>query len=192
MIQDAKKTAADIKQVVLVGGSTRIPRVQRMLTGFFGGRNLIVPSEVDEGVVNGAAVRAAMCLSTRFRSEKISSALVLDVVSFGYCVRIDNGNMATILKRNTSVPAKKYLVLPFSLDNSQHRAVLVYIFEATGPLDTDTQLLSDELSLDIPPPMTNGFIEVTFDVDTRRQLTVKAKETSTGTENSVKIGWHAE
>lgn len=90
---------------VLVGGSTRISRVRRMLTGFFHGRNLIV-SEVDEGVVKGAALQAAI-VSGKGQSERPNSTVLLfEATPFGYCCKIDDGDMVTIMKCNSTVPAK--------------------------------------------------------------------------------------
>lgn len=148
-----------------------------------------MPSDIDEGVVNGAAIQAAIRFASIFSaSERLHSMLLLDVTPFGFCCKIDNGSMVTIMERNTTVPATNSLVLPFALDNNQDRTVRIYVFEVTGPLDIDNKVLSDELSLDIPPPMTNGLIEVTFDANPCRQLTVHAVERSTGTENRITFG----
>lgn len=187
VIQDTHEmTKADIDEIVLVGGSTRIPRVRQMLTGFFGRRNLIVPSEVDEGVASGAAIQAEIRAGLN-RSEILNSMLLLDVIPFGFCCKIGDGDMVTILARNVTFPAKKSQQLPFTLDNNQYGGVRIYVYEATGPLDVDYNLLSDELSLDIPASMSNGLIEVTFDVDGNDNLGVHAVEMSTGTENRIYI-----
>ncbi|MDI9940183.1 molecular chaperone DnaK [Rhodococcus sp. IEGM 1351] len=179
-MSDAKVTANDIDEVILVGGSTRIPAVQALVRRLTGGKDPHMGVNPDEVVALGAAVQAGVL------KGEVSDVLLLDVTPLSLGVETQGGVMTKIIERNTTIPARRSEVFSTAEDNQS--AVDVVVLQGERERAADNRVLGRFRLEDIrPAPRGEAQVEVTFDIDANGILNVTARDKDTGKEQSITI-----
>ncbi|KAJ0044665.1 hypothetical protein Pint_06293 [Pistacia integerrima] len=183
-LNDAEMNKKSVHDVVLVGGSTRIPKVQQLLQDFFNGKTLCKDINADEAVAYGAAIQALLLSGQG--NKKVKDLILLDVIPLSLGIEIKGSDMSVIIPRNTAIPTKKEKI--FTTDDDYQTAIDFKVYEGERPRTRDNNLLGSFYFSGIPPaPRLVSKVKLCFDIDANGILNVTAEDKTTGRIKNITI-----